>query len=388
MQTNQNSVALSIQAVWDKAAQTCANPLGITEDMLQKSLEICPPVQYKGGRFLGRYIIPDTYVRYNPEEQPRDKSNIVEHVNDLANSYEVQGYLLSANPPVASFDEQSVDPAHLRGQSGFNRIESRSKFGQELYIYDVYSWESRYWELVARNKANHHQNPSRSQTKEDYLKEVVNAVSDGVIPQDSDSIDEFVDIIASDKTPKIRTWIKKNAYNNCQTYPNFKTYTSNGKKGNSLTGFLLSNNYPKQGIEGRNDEQLQEQGCITYCAGNGDNMQAWARGIQHGTNKGLPVWIFGYAPNRVPDLQQFRQEWMDDFIAMKETYIKFVSNVAEDGETIVVDETLFPVKFAGFLPQYVKPNPRDQGKPTENTLVDQNGNPVKFDPAGECLTSM
>ena len=386
MQTYANTVPLSTQAVWDKASQTCSNPLGLTQDIVEQSLSVCPPISYKGGTFLGRYIVPDTYVRYNPEEQPRDKSNITEHVNDLVNSYEVEGYLLHAHPPIASFDDQSVDPTHLRGQSGFNRIESRGKFGQELYIYDVYSWESRYWELIARNQSNHHKNPQRSQTKHDYLKEVCNAVADNVLAPDADSIDEFVDLIASDKTSTIRRWIKKNAYNNCQVYPNFRTYTSNGNSNNSLTGFLILNNYPKQGVEGRDDKQLQEQGCITYCAGNGDNMQAWARGIQHGTNKDLTVWIFGYAPNRVPDIQQFRQEWMEDFISMKQTYLQFASNVAENGETIVTDESVFPVKFAGFLPQYVKPNPKDQGKPTENTLVDQYGNPVRFDPDGDCLT--
>lgn len=388
MITYPNLVPLSTQSIWDKALKLCANPLGLTESMLQKSLEVCPPREYQGGKYLGRYLIPDKHVRYNPEEQPRDKSNVTEHVNDIVNSYEVQGYLLSSQPPIASFDEQSLDPSHLRGQSGFNRLESRGKFGQEFYIYDLYEWESRYAEVVARNQSNHHQNPQRSQTKQDYLKEVCNAVADNVIPADADSIDAFVDLIAADKTSTIRNWIKKTAYNNCQVYPNFRTYVSNGKSKNSLTGFLLRNQYPKQGVEGRNDEELQEQGCLTYCAGNGDNMQAWARGIQHGTSKDLTVWIFGYAPNRVPDLEQFRQEWMDDFVQMKQTYIQFASNVAENGETIVIDEDTFPVKFAGFLPQYVKPNPNDKGKPTENTLVDQYGNPVRFDPDGPCLTTV
>ena len=115
-------------------------------------------------------------------------------------------------------------------------------------------------------------------------------------------------------------------------------------------------------------------------------MQAWARGIQHGTNKDLTVWIFGYAPNRVPDLEKFRIDWIEDFNNMKQTYITFASNIAEDGESIVVDEDIFPVKFAGFLPQYVKPDPKAHGKPTENTLVNQYGKSIKFDPDGDCLT--
>lgn len=381
-------VSLEIRSQWDKIVSSSSNPLGLTQEILEDSLKVCPPIDFKGGVHLGRYIIPDSYVRYNPEEQPRDKSNDASHVNDLVNSYEVSGYLIEAHPPIASFDQQSLDSAHLRGQSGFNRKESREKINQEVAIYDVYEWKSPYWEVVARNQANHHQNPQLSQTKEDYLKEVCNAVHANVIPADADSIGNFVDEIASDKTVKVRNWLKKTALNNCQVYPNFRTYNSTGTGKDTLKGFLISQNYPKQGIEGRDEHQLQKQGCITYCTGNGDNMQAWARGIQHGTKTQLPVWIFGYAPNRVPDLEKFREEWVDDFNQMKQTYISFASNIAGDGGTIDFDEDDFPVKFAGFLPQYVKPNPKDQGKPTENTIVDQYGNRVKFDPDGECLASV
>ena len=382
----QKMVPVSIEMAWAKIAKTCTNPLGLTDKTVQDSLEICPPNEYDGGTFLGRYIIPDTFVRYNPEEQPRDKSNDADHVNDLVNSYEVQGYLLNAHPPIASFDEQSIDQNQLRGQSGFNRKESREKFGQEVAIIDVYEWESRYHERIARNKANHHQNPQLSQTKHDYLKEVCNAVNADIIPADADEIGKFVDLIASDKTSKIRNWIKKTALNNCEVYPNFRTYNSTGTGKDTLKGFLVSQKYPRQGIEGRDNNELKQQGCITYCAGNGDNMQAWARGIQHGTNKDLTVWIFGYAPNRVPDLEEFRKDWIEEFNKMKQTYITFASNIAEDGESIVVDEDIFPVKFAGFFPQYVKPDPKAHGKPTENTLVDQYGRSIKFDPDGDCLT--
>ena len=72
---------------------------------MEESLENCPPIEYEGGTFLGR---PDTFVRYNPEDQPRDKSNDIDHY-----------HLMDAHPPIASFD--SLDPNHLRGQSGFNR---------------------------------------------------------------------------------------------------------------------------------------------------------------------------------------------------------------------------------------------------------------------------
>ena len=373
---------------WRNVAKTCSNPLGLTDKTVQDSLEACPPSVYEGGTWLGRYLIPDTFVRYNPEDQPRDKSNDPNHVNELANGFEVDGYLIKNCPPFASLDTESVDPNHLRGQSGFNRREARAKFGQEIAIYDVYEWSSRYWEVVARNSSNHHRNPQLSQNKEDYIKEVTNAVHAKIIPNTPEDINDFVDTIATDKTSKIRSQIKKSAYNNCGVYPNFRTYNSSGKGKNTLTGFMKSQGYPKQGIEGRKDNDIQEQGCITYCSGEGDNLRAWARGIQYGTTKGVTVWVFGYAPNRVPDLKKFRENWIEDFTDMKNTFIDFAKNIAGDGETIPgLEEGYFPVKFAGFLPQYVKPNPEDEGKPTENTLVDVDGKAIKFDPDGDCLAS-
>ena len=389
MNIKQRMVPVSTEMAWAKIAKTCTNPFGLTDTTVQDSLETCPPIEYEGGTFLGRYLIPDTFVRYNPEDQPRDKSNDPDHVNNLTNSFEVDGYQIDAHPPFASLDTESVDPNHLRGQSGFNRKEARGKFGQEIAIYDVYQWESPYWEVVARNTSNHHRNPQLSQKKTDYLKEVVNAVNSNIIPKTEQDINDFVDKIATDKTSKIRLWIKKNAYNNCEVYPNFRTYSSTGKGKNTLTGFMESQGYPKQGIEGRVDKDIQEQGCITYCSGEGDNLRAWARGIQHGTTKDVPVWVFGYAPNRVPDLKKFRENWIEDFNNMKQTFITFASNIAGDGETIPdLEEEDFPVRFAGFLPQYVKPSAEDQGKPTEHTLVDIDGNKIKFDPDGDCLASL
>ena len=110
------------------------------------------------------------------------------------------------------------------------------------------------------------------------------------------------------------------------------------------------------------------------------------RALYHGTRLSLPVWIFGYAPNRVDDLKKYREDFIVDFNELKEVMIQFAFNTVEEGQESVIDEDNFPVKLAGFLPQYVKPNPEDLGRPTELGLVDVNGNRIKFDPDGDCLT--
>ena len=211
MNIQQRMVPVSTEMAWAKIAKTCTNPFGLTDTTVQDSLETCPPIEDEGGPFLGRYLIPDTFVRYNPEDQPRDKSNDPDHVNNLTNSFEVDGYQIDAHPPFASLDtEVLIQIIFVDNLDSI--VESVESLVKKWLIYDVYQWDSPYWEVVARNTSNHHRNPQLSQKKTDYLKEVVNAVNSNIIPKTEQDINDFVDKIAIDKTSKIRLWIKKNAY--------------------------------------------------------------------------------------------------------------------------------------------------------------------------------
>lgn len=363
--------------VWDKVSQTCANPLGISEEMLVQSLIDCPARNYTGAKFLGRYLIPRMYVRYDLREQPRDKNNDADHVNDLFNCYEVEGYKTECHPPICCFDGDDMNATSLKAQSGYNRFEALSRYGQELYIFDVYKYESRYSEIVARNLTNHFKNPQLSQKTPDYIKEVCNAVDQKIIEGTVDAINAFVDIIAQDRSTKIRKRIKVDCYNNCQVYPNFRTYNSIGHSGNTLNAFIKDNGFKKQGIEGRSDEELIAQKYISYCCGAGNNKATWGRALAHAQRLGIPVYIFGYAQNRIPDLQKFRENFINEFNEMKSLMIQFAA-VLCDVEASTIDEENFPIKIAGFLPQYVEPNPQHQGRPSERGLVDMYSNSVNF----------
>jgi hypothetical protein len=50
------------------------------------------------------------------------------------------------------------------------------------------------------------------------------------------------------------------------------------------------------------------------------------------------------------------------------------------------DESRIQVKLAGFKAQYIKPDPNDKGRPTEQNIVDMYGNSIQFDPKADCLT--
>jgi len=383
-----NDISTEVLMDWSKGLTTSLNPLGLTEEMMEQSLTDCPPHKYEGGEFLGRYLIPRNYVRYDVTMQPRQKGCDTEHVSNLQSNYETVGYRTDCPPPIASFDANNMSNNELIAHAGFNRFSALDKLDQECYIFDLYKFESRYYEVLAASESNHHSNPMLSQTKEDYIKVVTNAVNANIVGKEESEINKFVDKIAKDKSPKIRKTIKKRCINNCNLYPNFRVYNSSGTGANTLNGFVTDMNFAKQGIGNRDDKELQKQGYLLYTADCGDAVLGWSRGVYQSTRLGgLPVWLIGYSTNFHPSIVQFRKDFIDEFNQMKTYFKQFAANIMTDGHGVEdIDEDVFPIKLAGFLPQYVRPNDRNFGKPTESGLVDVFGNTIKFDPDGDCLT--
>ena len=382
-----DNVPLDIRMSWDKVAVKCYNPLGLDEKVLEDSLRECPAREYEGGTHLGRYLIPRSFVVYNEQDQPRNKGCDPDHVTNLCNNFEVNGYLLTEEPPIASLNDDCLNPDILRPHSGFNRYKALDRFGQEIYIFDVYRFQNRYWEIIAASKSNHHCNPKLDQSIEDYVKVVTNTANANIIPNDKDSLKNFINELASDKTSSAKKSILEKCLNKCGTYPNFRVFSSKGTGKNTLNGFVRSNNLVNQGIHGRKDNELINQGYLLYTADSGDAVLCWSRGIYQGTRLGLPVWIIGYATNYHPNINQFRKNFINEFNKMKGYQIQNACNIANDGVKLQkINEDKFPVKLAGFLPQYVRPNEHNYGRPTEIGLVDIDGNSLTFDPKGKCLT--
>lgn len=395
---DKGDVPFEIETFWSSSVTKPKdkNPLNIGWKTLDESKKNCTYTVYDNATYLGRYLVPREYIRYNEEEQPRDKNNNPDHVNQLLNDFQVYGYDTTCHPIICCFDEQNRDPHHLRGQAGFNRSEVYDRLGQEVIIADIYKYDSKRSEIVVRNRSNHHRHPSDPQTTNDYVKDVCNAVDEGTIEHTKDAISDFVDEIACDRHHQTRESIKRKTAKNTNLYPNFRTYSSQTTKKtkNTLVGFLDLYGFPKAGIDGRTDDNgksIKEQGYIIYLAGEGGNKASWMRGISNSTKYDIPTWIFGYANERKPCLKSFREKWVEDFIELKELILQFSGNILEDCDVSDYSENNFPIKFGGFLCQYVKPNPKDGGRPTEIGLVDVHGNSLKtgkdFDPKADCLTT-
>ena len=427
MTTTKTSVSdVETHMEWRLRAAACTktegNPLELDETVLERTKKSARPLHKTATwkkvipdnvwTYHGRYLIHDTFLRYDNAEQPREKSNEVDQVNELVNDFEVYGYREDAQPPIAVPDTTSNDPSDLKGLSGYHRKAARNNLPikQKIYFYDLYTFDSPYWEIVARNVTNHHGNPQLKQKWTDYRSEVVNAVTSNIIPREEGAISSFVELIAADKPASTRKKIKDHAFKQCDVYPNFRTYNPKGTGTGTIHEFVCGElGLPKMGFEGRVEEvngieayAIKEQGYILYASDKGDALRAWGSGINKAMRWGIPTWMFGYSNKRVTNLIAWRENFIEEFEAYKENYLLFCHRMAKswisdecsdefnslDTEELVgkIDQKSFPIKLAGFFPQHTSRNVNDGGRPTESGLVDVYGKTIKFNPNGDCLT--
>lgn len=386
-----NSVPIQTVAEWDRIRNGQLNPLNLDESVLEISLKLAPPKKFKGGRHLGRYLVPLSSVKFNAADQPRDKTNDVNHVTDLTNRYELMGYAKDAQPMMGTMSAGSE--VVVDGFAGFHRKKSLKVFGQTFYIIDIYEFDSPLDRRVARNQSNHHKDVTLSQTINDYVKEIVNAANAREILMTATAVSELAWRLAEgDKTKNQieKSIITKAISQLGNVYANFQTYSSQtGPKSgdHTLQKFMERQGYVSQGVQHRTDKELIAQGYISYCAAEGNNKATWARAIAHGQKLGIPVWVFGYASTRQSDLKVFRDNWILDFKDLKSIFVDFSFSITNASQGEDIDESVFWCKFAGFLPQHVEPDATNGARPTEVGLVNENGDSIVFDPEGDCLAT-
>ena len=413
----ERKLPIDIELAWEKDSKGSDNVLELDADVLDKSLDprqggVLPPhlgneewQKFIGDNatFVGRFQIPNKYVSYDTKKiQPRAKELDHDHRLDLKISYNTQGYKLDASCPIVT-TTSDLNRFTVRGLSGFHRYsvftdndKGHNAIYQGSYFYDVYEFETPLHEVIARNITNHHNDPKKSQTKADLKKEVVNAIKANIIENAPQAIDEFVEMIASDKPAWWRNDIAKTGYEAAKVTPQFRSYSTKGDNKHTLA-YAVKNELGlvRMGVEGRSDAELEAQGYILFCAHQGDAVGAWAKGIFRAAQLKLPVWIIGYAPN-LPEkgLEHFRSKWIEDFVNYKEQVIKFAYDLFHDDDKKALDiikddkdNELFGDKFrirlAGFMPQHSEVDPKAGGAPTERGIVDMYGKTIKFNPVGE-----
>lgn len=377
------SKLLEIQQYYDKLIKNLSNPLGITEELVEK---LPSPAEYDGAKHVARVIAPRSCVNYVQSCQPRDKQNDITHLNDLKNDFEVYNIRLDKLPPIVKFANDTTNPYLLEGVAGWHRDIVLDDLGQEFYVYDVYEFDTPWDERLARSSTNWSTGPQKTQTRNDYLKEICNAVQACEISNDPNAISNAVEQIAADRSPKVRRWIKSEAISKNQAIANFRTYNPEGKSENSIHAFCKDTNIPIAGVNNREIKDLMAQGCITYFATNANNFATWGRGFAFSQKYGLPILFFGYLSERKSDLREQRLALLEEFQEVKDLFVK--QSFAVSGTENQGEPHYFPIRFVGFLPQNIRPDSVFGGSDTEHTIVDLDGNPLEFSPDMPCLTEI
>ena len=373
---------LQTLAQWDKVVAQSANPMGLTDEMIAKMPEA---LQVEGATYLGRYKIPRVFVQYVYGDQPRQKHNDQQNISDLMISFEEYGIDTTCHPPIVQLINDGTNPFLVKGVSGFHRDDVFESNDQEFYVYDLYDFDSPWSLRLARSVTNAHRRPAKKMTRYDYLKEIKGALKNNEIEPDADSISQAVDRLAIGAGDKLRRWVKIEAANCTQDMSNFRTYNPEGKIGKSTIHiFCKDEGIPFAGTVGRTKELIEEQGCVTYFATNANNFSTWGRGFANSQEYDVPIIFFAYLANPVKDLRSARQELLDEFVRVKDLFVSACFRVTDAQPT--GESHYFPIKFGGFLPQYIKSTSSLGGLPTESTIVDVDGNVIEFSPDMPCLT--
>lgn len=372
---------LQTLAQWDKGLSQCANPLGLTDEMIESMPQAR---EFEDSTYLGRFKIPLAYVRYERDQQPRKKLNDVDHIRDLMVSFEEYGVDTGCLPPIVELSNDSTNTFLVNGISGYHRDYVFKENEQEMYVFDVYVFHSPWARRLAKNLSNQHLRPAKKQNRNDYLKEISAAIENNEIDRTEDAIAEAVKAICVGAGSKTRRWVKREALTKLADVSNFRVYNPEGKSPSSIYTFCQQQGIPVAGILGRTEEQIEEQGCITYFATNANNFSTWGRGFANSQEYDVPVILFSYLPNVVDDIREARQELLDEFIRVKDLYVSACFRVSDSQQT--GEPHYFPIKFGGFLPQYIKSASSSGGLPTEMTIVDVDGNELEFTPDMPCLT--
>ena len=417
-EAKERKLPIDIELSWHKDLKGSDNSLKLNSDVLEKSLDpreggVLPPhlgneewkkFIGKNATYLGRFQVPNQYVSYDGTKvQPRVKILDHDHRLDLKVSFNSQGYKLNAPCPIAT-TTQDLNRFTVRGLSGFHRYsvftdkdKGNNAVYQGSYFYDIYEFKTPLHEVIARNITNHHNDPKKSQTKADLKKEVINAIEAKIIENNPQAIDEFVNVIASDKPAYWRNDIAKAGYEAAKVTPSFRSYSTKGDNKFTLA-YAIENehNLVKMGVDNRSDEELLAQGYILFAAHRGDAVGAWSKGIYRAGKLGLPIWILGYAANIEDNLEEFRSDWIEEFVDYKEKVIAFAYNLFHNDDKEISDiikelnEDKFQIRLAGFMPQHSQVDPKSGGAPTERGIVDVFGKTIDFNPIGEdmsdCLT--
>jgi hypothetical protein len=349
---------------------------------IKKSLEECPPEKRYMRKeirddveFVARVELPLDKVSYRRKDQVRIKEVDMDAVGFLKESLFTHGFIHTEYPPVII--EDSDKPGYYDGESGFNRNAACIALGQDTFLFDVYRFKSPYALWVYKSISNHTFTPQKGNTKEDLAQQIVMAIDQNLFVDTDVEIKRQIDIIAADKSEKERKNIFKLVRSFKGEYSHLKTYHA-GTGIRSTTEAAKKFNLAHEG-----EKNLAATGKFGYIPPQASPVTAFAGSRKLIAKYGYrPIEFTLFIPSPLPEpqLTKQREERLELFNKQKDIEAKYLKVMMEQfGLDVSLQDILskLPQYTNGFLPQHENPDPKKGGRPTEETIVDVNGRPVK-----------
>ena len=342
---------------------------------VQKSLQLCPPKFRAGVKHIKRIVLKrGEDVTYPKENNPRLLNIVAEKIPEIRDSFIVNGFIHSCNPPTVKVDPNNKN--RFIGLSGYHRNVAAEQADWETMIYDVVQFDSPKDERIHRLTTNHVFTPAIANTLDDLVKQVKEAICSNEITNEDSDIKDFIKIVAADKTEKNQNTIFNRVRRHVSTSSTLLCYHA-GKGENSTSEIAQKFNLPLKG-----DLRFSQSKKLGYISSQETPRGSLYEGkILSREYGGVPVEFYAWisSPLEAPKLHKQRLKY-------KETFDRFLMEDCETlkyemeklGFKVKLEDIIknHPVRFVGFLPQDISPNPLDGGKPKEQGIVDVYGNPV------------
>ena len=341
---------------------------------VEQSKKLCAPNYPRGVKFIKRIVLDRSLVTYRDTDNVRVLKQKTDEIRPLMDSFTVNGYLHTQNPPTIKIDPDNS--SRFIGLSGFHRDLASSLLGWKTMIYDVLEFENPKAEQLHKTQTNHHKCPALSMTEADVIKQLKEAVNNKIVANDDSELIIFLDELAADKTEKTRAKIFKKFRKHVGTSTTLMTYHSSGGA-SSTEEFAVKYSLPLNG-----DKRKVQTGKLGYAndtpTPKTSLVSAKKLSAEYG---GEPVYFYTWIPDpkEAPALYRQREDCkkrFDDF--MMEEY-NFIQKLVEKcGMKLEIEDikNQHPFKFGGFYAQDITPCSEKHGRPKEEGVVDIFGNPA------------
>ena len=332
----------------------------------ERSLKECPPNYPKGVNFKKRIRETRDQVTWSKQfNLNRVGINIKENVNDLADSYTIDGFIHSEPPQVVYVDPNN--PKRYIGCVGHNRNEAQERLGWDVAIYDVVEFDSPQ-DMISYGFESNRYLPRSGSTLKDISNGIKVAIENKWLENTDVAIKDFIKRIASNKTDSNKRTIFKQVRDQVGIIESMRPLDAAG-----AAKLAEEVKVPYRGDEG------------FECSGEYGYLKE-PLGFKTIMYLGLKLWleldedmlITGYVNH--PDssnLYRKRTAIKKEIEKMNDMLYEVAAKLTDIPLNEVKAKGRSPFIYNGFLPQVLSADPRNMGLPVEIGLVDERGQAVE-----------